>query len=100
MKNRRKNENVITLFSKDRSPVEDFDLGTREGMLGMIRAMGEYVADHAENILGEYPGEALCGIDVTARFRFGEFPTIEVTREHVMTVRDEDDGGNNEHAIR
>lgn len=89
MKDRRKNENVIPLFSKDRSLVEDFDLGTRDGMLGMIRAMGEYVADHAENILGEYPGELLCGIDVTARFRFDEFPTVEVTREHVMTVRDD-----------
>lgn len=89
MRDRRKNENVITLLSKDKSLVEDFDLGTREGMLGMIRAMGEYITDHAENILGEYPGELLCGIDVTARFRFDEFPTVEVTREHVMTIRDD-----------
>lgn len=89
MKDRRKNDNVITLFSKDRSLVEDFDLGTREGMLGMIRAMGEYITDHAENILGEYPGELLCGIDITARFRFGEFPTVEVAREHSMTIRDD-----------
>ena len=100
MKDRRKNENVIALFSKDRSLGKYFDLGTREGMLGMIRAMGEYIVDHAENILGEYPGEALCGVDVTAKFRFGEFPTVTVTREHVMTIRGEDDGGNHEHAIR
>jgi len=100
MKAETKDGNVIRLRVEDRRPGGDFDLGTREGMLGMIRAMGEYIVDHAENILGEYPGEALCGVDVTAKFRFGVFPTITVTREHVMTIRGEDDGGNHEHAIR
>ena len=94
------NVNVIPLFSAGKPTSHDFDLSTRDGMLGMVRAMGEYIVDHAENILGEYPGEALCGVDVTARFRFGEFPTVTVTREHVMTIRGEDDGGNHEHAIR
>ena len=94
------NGKAISLFSAGKSTSHDFDLGTRDGMLGMVRAMGEYIVDHAENILGEYPGEALCGVDVTARFRFGEFPTVTVTREHVMTIRGEDDGGNHEHAIR
>lgn len=97
---KRRNDGVIRLRVEDRRPGGEFDLGTREGMLGMIRAMGEYIVDHAENILGEYPGEALCGVDVTAKFRFGEFPTVTVTREHVMTIRGEDDGGNHEHAIR
>lgn len=94
------NGKAISLFSAGKSTSRDFDLSTRDGMLGMVRAMGEYIVDHAENILGEYPGEALCGVDVTARFRFGEFPTVTVTREHVMTIRGEDDGGNHEHAIR
>lgn len=100
MMGKRRNDGVIRLRVEDRRPGRDFDLGTREGMLEMIRAMGEYIVDHAENILGEYPGEALCGVDVTAKFRFGEFPTVTVTREHVMTIRGEDDGGNHEHAIR
>lgn len=77
---------VIRLFTKDRGDGRDLDLGTREGMLGTIRAVGEYVADHAENLLGEYPGEAMCGIDVTARIRFDEYPTVTVTREHVLTT--------------
>lgn len=86
---KRGNDGVIRLRVEDMRPGREFDLDTREGMLGMVRAMGEYIVDHAENILGEYPGEQLCGIDVTARFRFGVFPTIEVTREHAMTVRDD-----------
>ena len=55
---------------------------TREGFIETIRQAGEYIADHAENLLGEYPS-LLSEMDITARFRFDEVPTIEVRREHI-----------------
>ena len=60
------------------------DLGTREGFLAAIRDSGQYIIDHAESLLGEYPGALLSEMQITAEFRFGYVPTVTVTREHVV----------------
>lgn len=85
MKVETKDGSVFDVFTDSRSAL-DFDLGTREGMLGLVRSIGEYISDNAENILGEYPS-GLCGFDVTAHFRFDAYPTVEIRREHVLTAR-------------
>lgn len=58
------------------------ELSTRGGFIEAIQRSGQYIADHAENLLGEYPS-LLCEMDITARFRFDEVPTIEVRRSHI-----------------
>ncbi len=64
------------------------DLSTRGGFVDAIRAAGEYIADHAGNLLGEYPS-LLCEMDITARFRFDEAPTVEVKRLHIAAPQSE-----------
>ncbi len=61
---------------------------TREGFIETIRQAGEYIADHAENLLGEYPS-LLSEMDITARFRFDEVPTIEVRRKHLTCTKEQ-----------
>lgn len=63
-------------------PIE-CDLSTRGGFVEAIKSAGRYIEDHAENILGEYPS-LLCEMDITARFRFDEAPTVEVRRSHIV----------------
>lgn len=58
------------------------DLSTREGFIEAIVTAGNYIADHAGNILGEYPS-LLCELSITANFRFDELPTIDVRRSHI-----------------
>lgn len=62
------------------------DLGTREGFVGAIRDCGQYIIDHAEGLLGEYPGAALSGMSITADFRFDCVPTVTVNREHIVSA--------------
>ena len=59
------------------------DLGTREGFLGAIRDCGQYIIDHAESLLGEYPGTSLSEISLTATFGFDGAPRVTLTREHI-----------------
>lgn len=58
------------------------DLGTREGYLGAIRDCGRYIIDHAEGILGEYPGGLLTHMDIDCDISFDAPPTITVTKQH------------------
>lgn len=60
------------------------DLDTREGFIAAIRDSGQYIIDHAEGLLGEYPGALLGDMSITASFRFDCVPTITVTREHIV----------------
>lgn len=60
------------------------DLGTREGYLAAIRDSGQFIIDHAEGLLGEYPGALLSEMSITASFRFDCVPTLTVTREHIV----------------
>lgn len=60
------------------------DLSTREGMLGAIQDCGLFIADHAEGILGDYPGAALSELSITASIRFDCVPTVSVNREHIV----------------
>lgn len=60
------------------------DLKTREGYLAAIRDSGQFIIDHAEGLLGEYPGALLSEMSITASFRFDWVPTVTVTREHVV----------------
>lgn len=59
------------------------DFSTRGGFVEAIRAAGLYIADHAGNLLGEYPS-ALHELTVTANLRFDEPPTIDVRRTHFV----------------
>lgn len=59
------------------------DLNTREGFVLAIKDCGQYIIDHAEGILGEYPGAQLCSLDITASFRFDSLPSVSVTRDHI-----------------
>ena len=63
------------------------NLSTRDGFIEAIKSAGLYIADHAENILGEYPS-LLTGLTVTANFRFDEVPTVEITRGHIVCDAD------------
>ena len=63
------------------------DLGTREGFVGAIRDCGHYIVDHAEGLLGEYPGALLTDMSITASFNFDGVPTVTVTREHIAPPR-------------
>jgi len=58
------------------------DLQTREGFIDAIKQAGNYIRDHASNLLGEYPS-LLCEMDIVATFRFDELPCIEVKRRHI-----------------
>lgn len=60
------------------------DLGTREGFIGAIRDCGQYIIDHAESLLGEYPGAALSHMSITADFCFDSVPTVTVNRDHIV----------------
>lgn len=64
------------------------DLSTRQGFIEAIEQAGEYIRDHASNLLGEYPS-LLCEFDITARFRFDAVPTVEIRREHIAAPLDE-----------
>lgn len=55
--------------------------GTREEFIKTIEQAGEYIRDHASNLLGEYPS-LLHAMDITAKFRFGEPVSVEVKRGH------------------
>lgn len=58
------------------------DLSTRQGYVEAIEQSGQYIHDHASNLLGEYPA-SLCEMDIVARFRFDEPPIVEVRRQHI-----------------
>ena len=60
------------------------DLGTREGFVGAIKDCGRYIIDHAEGLLGEYPGAALSHMSITADFCFDGVPTVTVNRDHIV----------------
>ena len=55
--------------------------GTREEFIRTIEQAGEYIRDHASNLLGEYPS-LLHAMDITAKFRFDEPVSVEVKRGH------------------
>lgn len=59
---------------------------TREGFIEAIRQAGEYITDHADNLLGEYPA-LLSEMDLTVHFRYCELVTIDVKRQHIVCER-------------
>lgn len=64
------------------------NLATRESFVEAIKQAGLYIADHAENLLGEYPA-LLSEMDITAHFRFDEPVTIEVRRLHIACDKED-----------
>ena len=52
------------------------DLSTRQGFIEAIEQAGQYIRDHASNLLGEYPS-------------FDAVPTVEIRREHIAAPLDE-----------
>lgn len=68
-----------------------YDLSTRDKAIEAIKAAGEYISDHAENILGEYPSFlADLAIEVSVKFDCSDVVCIDVRRKHVVTGRDPD----------
>ena len=64
-------------------------MATRDEAIESIKAAGEYIADNAENILGEYP----CGIvelSVNAKFDASHVLCVDVRRTHIVTGREDD----------
>ncbi len=67
------------------------DLSTKDNAIEAIKAVGEYISDHADNILGEYPsGLVELTIEVSAKFDCSDIMFIDVRRKHVVTGRDPD----------
>lgn len=64
------------------------NFATRESFVEAIKQAGLYIADHAENLLGEYPA-LLSEIDITAHFRFDEPVTVEVRRLHIACDKED-----------
>lgn len=62
------------------------DLGTREGFIGAIRDCGQYIIDHADGLLSEYPGVAISHMSITADFYFDSVPTVTVNFDGAPTV--------------
>ena len=56
---------------------------TREGFIKAIKEAGQYIADHAEKLLGEYPA-LVTELDITVHFRFDEAATVEIKRGHII----------------
>lgn len=54
----------------------------RQHLIELIKASGQEVIDRAEDLVGN--GELITDFDIWLRFpQGGEYPTIEVTREHI-----------------
>lgn len=64
------------------------NLAARESFVEAIKQAGLYIADHAENLLGEYPA-LLSEMDITAHFRFNEPVTVEVRRLHIACDKED-----------
>ena len=64
------------------------DLSTRESFVETIRKAGNYIADHAENILGDYRS-LLSELRVTAVFDYQSPAYIDVQRRHFVCSADE-----------
>lgn len=62
------------------------DMSTRESAIKSIQAIGEYISDHADNLLGEYPS-GLMSLSITANFDASCVATIDVLRSHIVTNR-------------
>nr|DAM66055.1 MAG TPA: hypothetical protein [Caudoviricetes sp.] len=67
------------------------DLSTRDKAIESIKAAGEYISEHAGNILGDYPsGLVELDIEVSAKFDRSDVVCVDVRRKHVVTGRDPD----------
>lgn len=64
------------------------NLATRGSFVEAIREADLYIADHAENLLGEYPA-LLSELDITAHFRFDEPVTVELRRLHIACGKED-----------
>lgn len=65
-------------------PVAYRNLGTRAGFVAAIRDCGQFIIDHAEGLLGEYPGAHLSEMSITAYFDFDGMPKVTVDRTHIV----------------
>lgn len=61
---------------------------SREHMLQTIRDSACYIAENAENLLGEYPGAALNEMTISIRVIHGEVPIVNVSRDCIGALPD------------
>lgn len=62
---------------------------TKGEAIDAIKATGEYIADNAGNILGEYPS-GLVEMRISAKFDASNVVCIDVSRTHIVTGRESD----------
>lgn len=62
------------------------DMSSREAAIKSIKAVGEYIADHADNLLGEYPSD-LVSLSIKADFDMSGVLCVDVARSHIVTNR-------------
>lgn len=64
---------------------------SRDGFIEEIKTAGQYVIDHADNLLGEYPSLLTGELVITLRFDMEALPTVKVEREYLSVTKDEYD---------
>lgn len=52
----------------------------REKLIELVKASGQEVIDRAEDLVGD--GDMITDFDIWLRFKDGDVPTIELTRDH------------------
>ncbi|MEG0375271.1 MAG: hypothetical protein RR672_06515 [Raoultibacter sp.] len=64
-------------------------MSKRQDAIDGIKAVGEYITDHADNLLGEYPS-GLVRMSISVELDGSSFLCIDVSRTHVVTGREDD----------
>ena len=66
-------------------------MNSKEEYVEEIRKAGRYIADHAENLLGEYPSLITGELRITAILGVEAIPTVKIEREHIVVKKKEYD---------
>ena len=61
------------------------DTTQRERLIGLVRAVGADIQEHAEDIVGEYGGICDLGLSIDIPISNVDVPTIDISRGHVCS---------------
>lgn len=59
------------------------DFSSREALIDSVKAAGQYIVDHASNIVGDYPS-LMCGLRLSFDFSHDKALTLGINREHIV----------------
>lgn len=59
------------------------DFSSREALIDSVKAAGQYIVDHASNIVGEYPS-LICGFSISVDFKHDEALSLSINRQHIV----------------